>query len=82
MRKLTKKERRAVELALKSEGLALETTRMIVDYKQKDDFYMLYITALDGKKSHLIGIPLKSEPSVSAVIEQLKSITKTVTEAL
>lgn len=82
MRKLTKKERRAVELALKDEGFTLENTRMIVDCKLQGDFYMLYITALEDKKSHLIGIPLKSEPSVSEVIKQLKSMVTTVSEAL
>lgn len=81
MRTLTRKERRAIELELKKTEFNQEKLRIIVDHRRYKDFYTVNLTILDNAKSQILFIPLKTEPDIKRIVEQLKRITPVVTEA-
>lgn len=75
MRILTDKERRELKKELKRTGFDLKELRIVADCKVYDGFWMLGLNCMDKEKMQRICIPLKGEPTMSAIREQLKKIT-------
>ena len=78
MRKLTRKELRAIVLEVRKAGFDLEKTYVIVDTFGKDNWYGLGLNFLDGKKSMRVIMPLKVKPTLTEITRQLGRVYKDV----
>lgn len=76
MRTLTDKERRAIKLNLK--GFDKERLKIIIDKSERKDMILLGLDCLDGKYMTRLVMPLKNQPDMARIKEQLKTITKNV----
>lgn len=76
MHTLTDKERRAIKLNLK--GFDKEKLRIIIDKSERKDMILLGLDCLDGKYMTRLVMPLKNQPDMARIKEQLKTITKNV----
>lgn len=76
MRTLTDKERRAIKLNLK--GFDKEKLKIIIDKSERKDMILLGLDCLDGKHMTRLVMPLKNQPDMARINEQLKTITKNV----
>lgn len=74
MRILTDKERREIKKELKRSGFDLKEMRIVADCKVYDGFWMLGLNCIDKEKMQRICIPLKCNPTMSAIREQLKKL--------
>ena len=78
MRKLTRKELRAIVLEVRKAGFDLEKTYVIVDTFDKDNWYGLGLNFLDGKKSMRVIMPLKVKPTLAEITKQLGRVYKDI----
>ena len=78
MRKLTKKELRAIVLEVKKSGFDLEKTYVIVDAFSKEGWHGLGLTFMDGKKSMRVVMPLRSKPTLDEITKQLGRVYKDI----
>lgn len=76
MHTLTDKERRAIKLNLK--GFDKEKLKIIIDKSERKDMILLGLDCLDGKYMTRLVMPLKNQPDMVRIKEQLKTITKNV----
>lgn len=76
MHTLTDKERRAIKLNLK--GFDKEKLKIIIDKSERKDMILLGLDCLDGKYMTRLVMPLKNQPDMARIKEQLKTITKNV----
>ena len=74
MRKLTRKELRAIVLEVRKAGFELSKTYVLIDTFTRDGWYGLGLNFLDGKKSMRIVMPLKNKPTLDEVTKQLGKV--------
>lgn len=78
MRKLTRKELRALVLEAKKSGFKLEDTIVLLDTFKRGDWYGLGMNFMDGKKSMRVVMPLKNKASLDVICKQLGRIYKEI----
>lgn len=77
MRTLTRNERRAIKLELRKSKFSFEKLRIIIDCKVYDKkLWLLGLNIFDDKdgKSQRICIPIKTEPDMERIKEQLETL--------
>lgn len=78
MRKLTRKELRAIVLEVRKSGFELSKTYVLIDTFTRDGWYGLGLNFLDGKKSMRVVMPLKNKPTLDEVAKQLGRVYKDI----
>ena len=78
MRRLTRKELRALVLEAKKSGFKLEDTIVLLDTFKRGDWYGLGMNFMDGKKSMRVVMPLRSKPTLDEVTKQLGRVYKDI----